>query len=63
MFKRKKIEANKMSKEEVEKKLRETPLEKGDLMAMVIAGLGVFLPVVLIICGVFVAVIWLVFLR
>lgn len=52
-----------MTSEEVRRKLEETPLEKGDFLALTIAGLGVLLPMVLIVVGIFVAVIWLFFLR
>jgi hypothetical protein len=36
-----------------QKKLDETPLEKGDLLAFTIAALLTFMPVVLIILGIF----------
>jgi hypothetical protein len=51
---------NKLSKQETralelaaQKKLEETPLEKGDLLAFTIAALLTFMPVVLIILGIF----------
>jgi hypothetical protein len=36
-----------------QKKLEETPLEKGDLLAFTLAALLTFMPVVLIILGIF----------
>ena len=51
---------NKLSKEETrtlelaaQKKLEETPLEKGDLLAFTLAALLTFMPVVLVVLGIF----------
>lgn len=44
---------NKKSIEEFKKEIEETPLEKNDAMAMIIAALVTFTPALLIIIGIF----------
>ena len=63
MFKKRKKDSKRMTDEEIRAKLKETPFEKGDFLALTIAAVGVFLPMVLIVCGIFVFVTWLIFLR
>lgn len=43
--------------------MEQLPLEKGDLPALLLAALLTLLPVVLLVGGVFVLVIWALFLR
>ncbi len=54
------------TKEEIEgfeRKLKETPLEKNDLPALIIAGLITIIPVVVVFLIILYAILWLVFLR
>ncbi len=64
MFFRKKIERVLDVKkiEERHKKEEKLPLEKNDLLAMLIAALIVFLPVLLLLIGIVYAIMWL-FIR
>jgi len=58
--------SNKLTEEEldeVRQKMKETPLEKGDFLAIVIAAFMTILPLVLVILGIFVLFIWLFFIR
>jgi cell division septal protein FtsQ len=50
-------------KEELRNKLKENPPEKGDLLAIIIAAFINLLPVFLLVLGMFMLVIWLIFLR
>ncbi len=62
MFKHRK----KYTKEELaeyDAKLKEMHFEKGDLPAMIIAGILTFIPMMLVVLGVMVFIIWLFFLR
>ncbi|HOE77390.1 MAG TPA: hypothetical protein PKV63_02070 [Bacilli bacterium] len=65
-MKRQKNSLKKMTKEErkeLMEQLKETPLEKGDFLAMVIAALLTFLPVLLILLGLLFFLIWFFFYR
>ncbi len=64
-FKRKidRVVDQKASEESFKKTLKNTPLEKNDALAMIIAALLVLLPAVLIVGGFFVLVIWFFFMR
>ena len=65
-MKRQKTSRKKMTKEErkeLMEQLKETPLEKGDFLAMVIAALLTFLPVLLILLGLLFFLIWFFFYR
>jgi pyruvate/2-oxoglutarate/acetoin dehydrogenase E1 component len=56
----------KYTKEELEefnRKLKETPMEKGDMGAMIVAALVTIMPVIALMLAAFVAVIWFFFLR
>lgn len=56
----------KYTKEEIagyEDKLRNTEFEKGDLTAMIIAAMITFIPMMLVVLGVMVFIIYLIFLR
>ena len=56
----------KYTKEEIaeaNRKLKETEFEKGDLLALIIAALATFIPMMLLVLGVMVGIIWLLFLR
>lgn len=48
---------------EYDAKLREMKFEKGDLPAMILAGILTFIPMMLVVLGVMVFIIWLFFLR
>ncbi len=48
---------------EANQKLRETEFEKGDLLALIIAALLTFIPMMLVVLGVMVGIIWLFFIR
>ncbi len=66
IMKRQKNSLKKMAKEErkeLMEQLKETPLEKGDFLAMVIAALLTFLPVLLILLGLLFFLIWFFFYR
>ena len=64
-FKRKneRVVDEKASEEAFKKTLKNTPLEKNDALAMIIAALLVLLPAVLVVGGFFVLVIWFFFMR
>jgi len=65
-MKRQKNSLKKMTKEErkeLMEQLKETPLEKGDFLGMVIAALLTFLPVLLILLGLLFFLIWFFFYR
>jgi len=65
-MKRQKNSLKKMTKEErkeLMEQLKESPLEKGDFLAMVIAALLTFLPVLLILLGLLFFLIWFFFYR
>jgi uncharacterized RDD family membrane protein YckC len=54
------------TKEEVEeskRKLKETEFEKNDLAAMIIAALIAFVPMMLLVLGIMLGIIWFIFLR
>lgn len=56
----------KYTKEEIagyEEKLKHTQFEKGDITAMIIAAMITFIPMMLVVLGIMVFVIWLFFLR
>lgn len=53
----------KKAESDFKKTLEETPLEKNDTPAMILAALLVFVPAILITVGVFLTVIWFFFLR
>lgn len=53
----------KKSEEEFRETLKKTPLEKGDLPALIIASLIVFVPALLFVIGLVLLVIWLFFWR
>lgn len=53
----------KKSEEEFKETLKKTPLEKGDLPAMIIASLIVFLPALLIVIGFVLLFVWFFFWR
>jgi len=59
----KEIFKQKKSKEELDKHYEEIELEKGDFLAMVIAGIITFLPVLIIILLVFFGTLWIFFVR
>lgn len=67
MFFRKKLGRVLTNQKEAEERFRkereELPLEKNDRLAMILAALAVFVPALLVVMGVFFAVIWLFFLR
>ncbi len=54
---------HKQAEERFAKEREELPLEKNDRLAMILAALVVFVPALLVVLGVFFAVIWLFFLR
>ncbi|HHU24866.1 MAG: hypothetical protein PHG08_04065 [Bacilli bacterium] len=65
-MKRQKTSRKKMTKEErkeLMEQLKETPLEKGDFLAMVIAALLTFLPILIIFFGLLFFLIWFFFYR
>ena len=51
------------SEKTFKKSLENEPLEKGDLKAMIIAALLVFIPATLVLLAIFCGVLWLFFLR
>ncbi len=51
------------SEKDFQKTLEQTPLEKNDTLAMILAALITFLPAILVVIAIFLAVIWLFFLR
>ena len=51
------------AEEEFEERMEEAELEKNDRFAMIIAALAVFLPVLLLVTGIFLLGIWLFFFR
>ena len=51
------------AEEEFEERMEEVELEKNDRFAMIIAALAVFLPVLLLVVGIFLLGIWLFFFR
>lgn len=51
------------AEERFQKEREELPLEKNDRLAMILAALAVFVPALLVVMGMFFAVIWLFFLR
>lgn len=53
----------KEERKELMEQLKETPLEKGDFLTMVIAALLTFLPVLLILLGLLFFLIWFFFYR
>lgn len=56
----------KYTKEELEefnRKLKETPMEKGDMGAMIIAAMITIMPVIAVMLAVLVGIIWFFFLR
>lgn len=56
----------KYTKEELEEfnqKLKETPLEKGDMGAMIVAAIVTIMPVIAVMLAVLVGIIWFFFLR
>jgi len=59
----KEIFSRKKSKEELNKHYEEVELEKGDFLAMVIAGIITFLPVLLVASALFYGLAWLFFIR
>lgn len=48
---------------EYDAKLKNIEFEKGDVPAMIIAGLLMFLPMMMVVIGVMVFIIWIFFLR
>lgn len=63
MFNRRLKKYTKEEIEEYERKLKDTQFEKGDISAMIIAAMITFIPMMLVVLGVMVFVIWLFFLR
>lgn len=63
MFNRRLKKYTKEEIEDYERKLRDTQFEKGDIAAMIIAAMITFIPMMLVVLGVMVFVIWLFFLR
>ena len=59
----KEIFKQKKTKEELDNHYEEIELEKGDFLAMVIAGIITFLPVLIIILLVFFGTLWIFFVR
>jgi len=59
----KEIFSRKKSKEELSKHYEEVELEKGDFLAMVIAGIITFLPVLIVASALFYGLAWLFFIR
>jgi len=59
----KEIFRQKKTKEELDKHYEGIELEKGDFLAMVIAGIITFLPVLVIALLVFYGLAWLIFIR
>ena len=57
------IFSRKKSKEELDKHYENIELEKGDFLAMVIAGLITFLPILIIFLVLFYGLAWLFFIR
>ena len=53
----------KKSKEELDEHYKKIELEKGDFLAMVIAALITFIPVLIIVIVVFYGLLWLLYLR
>jgi hypothetical protein len=56
----------KYTKEEIagyEDKLRNTEFEKGDLTAMIIAAMITFIPMMIVVLGFMLFIVWLIFLR
>ena len=56
----------KYTKEELEafsQKLKETPMEKGDMGALIVAAIVTIMPVIALMLAVFVGIIWFFFLR
>lgn len=51
------------AEEEFEERMEDAELEKNDRIAMIIAALAVFLPVLLLVTGIFLLGIWLFFFR
>lgn len=51
------------SEKKFKKTMEETPLEKNDLLAMILAAIITFLPAVIVVILIFLAVIWFFFLR
>jgi hypothetical protein len=47
--------------DEVRQKMKETPLEKNDVLAITIAALITIMPLVLVLLGLFAVIIWLIF--
>lgn len=47
--------------DEVRQKMKDTPLEKNDVLAITIAAIITMMPLVLVILGMFAVVIWLIF--
>lgn len=63
MFNRRLKKYTKEEIEDYERKLKDTQFEKGDITAMIIAAMITFIPMMLVVLGVMVFVIWLFFLR
>lgn len=67
MFFRKKLRRVLTDQQQAEERFRkereELPLEKNDRLAMILAALAVFVPALLVVMGVFFAVVWFFFLR
>jgi len=59
----KEIFSRKKSKEELDKHYESIELEKGDFLAMVIAGIITFLPILIVVLVVFFGLAWIFFLR
>lgn len=51
------------SEKKFKKTMEETPLEKNDLLAMILAAVITFLPAIIVVILIFLAVIWFFFLR
>ena len=54
---------HKEAEERFAREREELPLEKNDRLAMILAALAVFVPALLVVMGVFFAVVWFFFLR
>lgn len=63
MFKKQNEAFTNLSEEEIKNKLEETPLEKNDMMALILAAMRTFIPALLLMLGAFYLIIWFIFLR
>lgn len=62
-FKKRSKQASEFDIDEIKAKLKETDFEKGDLTALIIAALVTVIPVMLLIVGIMMGVVWLIFIR